>query len=164
MLLPKMIKKSIISITNKQRDKCMSPWILIPSPNKERKTERKGSCLHVNHLPFMENESVIIQLTIKCIANINDKVPIFWKCFNQRPIQFSWLAWTISDDLTSIGGSTWHMFLGQLVVGNVPVTHNKTLHHLCHQQFYVNKHITLMSWKTNVLTCIELICIFFETI
>ena len=77
VLLSKMIKKSITSITNKQRDKCMSPWILIPSPKKERKTERKGSCLHVNHLPFMENESVIIQLTIKCIANINDKVPIF---------------------------------------------------------------------------------------
>ena len=40
-------------------------WILIPSPKKERKIEGKGSCLHVNHLPFMENESVIIQLTIK---------------------------------------------------------------------------------------------------
>ena len=132
----KMIMKSIISITNKQRDKCMSPWILIPSPKKERKTERKGSCLHVNHLPFMKNESVIIQLnTIKCIANINDKVLIFWKCFNQRPIEFSWLARTISDDLNSIGGSSWHMFLGQLVVlGNGPLTHNKTLHHLCHQQ------------------------------
>ena len=53
----------------------MDPDPLPQEREKERK--KKGSCLHVNHLPSMENESVIIQLTIKCIANINDKVPIF---------------------------------------------------------------------------------------
>ena len=55
----------------------MDPDPLPQEREKERKRERKGSCLQVNHLPFMENENVIIQLTIKCIANINDKVPIF---------------------------------------------------------------------------------------
>ena len=81
MLLSKMIKKSIISITNiKQRHKCIS-WALTPHP-KEREKDRmkgiKGSCIHLNHPPVRENESVRIQLTIKCIANINDMVPIIF--------------------------------------------------------------------------------------
>jgi len=74
-------------------------------PQESEKDRKRGitSTVHVNHLPVMENESVIFQLTI-CIANINDKVPIFRKCFNQRPIEFSWLARTISHDLNNIGG------------------------------------------------------------
>ena len=52
-----------------------------PDPlHQEREKDRERgitSTVHVNHLPVMENESVIIQLTIKCIANINDKVLIF---------------------------------------------------------------------------------------
>ena len=80
-----MIKMSITSITNKQRDKCTSTWVLHdPLPQEREKDRKRGitSTVHVNHLPVMENESVIIQLTIKCIANINDKVPI----------EFSWVA------------------------------------------------------------------------
>ena len=50
-----------------------------PLPQEREKDRKRGitSTVHVNHLPVMENESVIIQLTIKCIANINDKNPIF---------------------------------------------------------------------------------------
>ena len=45
-----------------------------PLPQEREKDRKRGitSTVHVNHLPFMENESMIIQLTIKCIANIND--------------------------------------------------------------------------------------------
>ena len=65
-----------------------------PLPQESEKDRKRGitSTVHVNHLPVMENESVIIQFTIEYIANINDKVPIFRKCFNQRPIEVSWLA------------------------------------------------------------------------
>ena len=49
-----------------------------PLPQEREKDRERGitSTVHVNHLPVMENEGVIIQLTL-CIANINDKAPIF---------------------------------------------------------------------------------------
>ena len=49
-----------------------------PLPQEREKDRERGimSTVHVNHLPVMENETVIIQLTI-CIANINDKARPF---------------------------------------------------------------------------------------
>ena len=47
-------------------------------PQEREKDRERGitSTVHVNHLPVMENESVIIQLTIS-IANINDEARSF---------------------------------------------------------------------------------------
>ena len=51
-----------------------------PLPQEREKDRERGimSTVHVNHLPVMENETVIIQLTI-CIASINDKARPFEK-------------------------------------------------------------------------------------
>ena len=163
-----MIEKSIISVTNKQRDKCMS-WVLILSPKKKRKKERKkrqhgkwglGSRIHVNHLPVMENKSVII-----CTANIKDEVPLLWKCFNPRPIEFSWLARTISDDLNNIGGSSYkHIVSRSTCCRKGPNdTQQSTQPLLSSVSIRIQTYIKLTRWKTNIL-CTKLICIFFETI
>ena len=56
-----------------------------PLPQEREKDRERGimSTVHVNHLPVMENETVIIQLTI-CIANISMIRPDLLKMFQSE--------------------------------------------------------------------------------